>query len=157
MQMFSTLKENHFLHCLTPSCSANQEEKGGETECLDSFPLLFQEAVWENNCSGSAFQNSISSPSHQQRASPQPKILLHPRTLQSSSCWSSWPFLETVMCAIQSTAPSTSPWSEQHMPKCYKPLCTQSEGIHAAPRHFVNKQTGCITDKKYKSIGGLGI
>lgn len=68
MQMFSTLKENHFPHCLTPSCSANQEGKGGEAAWLDSFFLLFQEAVWENNCSGCAFQNSISSPSHQQRA-----------------------------------------------------------------------------------------
>lgn len=86
VQMPPALKEHWLPPHLAPLVVQIRRERAESQHA--QVPLLLQEAVWDKSPPASAFRSSLNDPSHRQRASLQPEIVLHARTLQSSFCCS---------------------------------------------------------------------
>lgn len=137
MQMAVSLKENRFPQCPAPPCSANKEEKRGKTACSSSSPCYFRQQIAAES---SAVRRGRDHHSHQQRASLWPGSAAAMHTPE--------PLLLVLMAIPGNSDPCnpkhSSPVRAAHVNECYKALCTQCRGIHAAPRRAGNKQTCCV-------------
>lgn len=136
MQMAVSLKENRFPQCPAPPCSANKEEKRGKTVCSNSSLRYFRQQIAAES---SAVRRGRDHRSHQQRASLRPG--------SAAATHAAEPLL-LVLMAIPGNSDScnlkhSSPARAAHVNKCYKALCPQCQGIHAAPRPAGNKRTCC--------------